>query len=107
MTQKNYLKKMKILDFENFYEFTTGKFMWTLSNDLLPGSIQLLFMKPTKVISGHEHDFLLPTINSEIKKRFISFNGIKIWRKIPSDLKAFNTFKGFKKGYSKYLQSIH
>ena len=81
--------------------------MWTLSNDLLPGSIQLLFMKPNKIIPGHEYDFLLPTIDSEIKRRFISFNGIKIWRKIPLDLKALNTFKGFKKGYSKYLQSIH
>ena len=41
--------KLKLLDFDQYYQLNTAKFMWNLSN-------------------------------TEVKRRFISFNGVKIWK---------------------------
>ena len=60
-------------------------------------------LKSDKIISGHENDFVLPTIHTEAKKRFISFNGVKVWKRIPEHLKTTNRFHQFKKDLSKYL----
>ena len=78
--------------------------MWKLSNSMLPDSINLLFSKCNKDISGHENDYVLPAINTESKRRFISFNGIKVWKRIPNHLKTIKIFHKFKKDFSKHLQ---
>ena len=72
---------------------------------MLPDSITSLFSKYNKVISGHENDFVLPVINNESKRRFILFNGIKVWERIPNHLKTIKIFSKFKKDFSKHLQS--
>ena len=61
--------------------------MWNLSNNKLPPGISSMFNKNVTSISGHENDFVLPVINTEVKKRFISFNGVKVWKKVPNNLK--------------------
>ena len=61
-------EKLKILDFDKFYKFTIGKFMWNLSNGMLSISITSLFERSDKIISERENDFDLPTINTEAKK---------------------------------------
>ena len=77
--------------------------MWNLSNGMLPISITSLFKRSDKIISGHENDFVPPTINTEAKKRFISLNGVKVWKRIPEHLKSTNRFHQFIKDLSKYL----
>ena len=57
-------------------------------------------------ISGHENDFVLPIINTEVKRRFMSFNGVKIWKKVPDNLKELKKFHQFKKEFTKHLLSI-
>ena len=71
---------------------------------MLPDSITLLFSKCNKDISGHENDSVLPAINTESKRRFISFNGIKVWKRIPNHLKTIKIFNKFKKDFSKHWQ---
>ena len=78
---------LRILNFDSYNEFTTGKFMWELSNNYLPMCITTLFKSSEIVIPGHENNFILPTISTEIKRRSITFNGIKVWKKIPNDIK--------------------
>ena len=51
-------EKLKSFDFDKFYEFIIGKFMWKLSDSMLPDSINLLFSKCNKDISGHENDYV-------------------------------------------------
>ena len=77
--------------------------MWNLSSNKLPRSISSVFNKNVMPISGHEYDFVLPVINTEIKRRFISFNGVKIWAKVPNNLKRLKNFISLKKN----LQSIY
>ena len=74
--------------------------MRNLSNDMLPISMSSLFKRSDQIISGRENDILLATINTEAKRRFISFNGVKVWEKIPEHLKTTNTFHQFKKDLS-------
>ena len=72
---------LRILNFDSYNEFTIGKFMWKLSNNYLPMCITTLFKSSEIVIPGHENNFILPTISIEIKRRSITFNGIKVWKK--------------------------
>ena len=65
-----------------------------------PNQYNVLIQKGDKIISGHENDFILPSVS---KKRFISFNSIKVWKRIPEHLKSTNRFHQFKKDLSKYL----
>ena len=73
--------KLKLLAFDQYYQLSTAKFMWNLSNDQLPLSICSMFKRNVTSISGHESDFVLPTITTELKRRFMSFNDVKIWKK--------------------------
>ena len=77
--------------------------MWNLSNGMLLISVTSSFKKSDKIISGHENNFVLPTINAEARKRFVSFNGIKVWKRSPEHLKTTNRFHQFRKDLSKYL----
>ena len=65
--------KLKLLDFDQYYQLSTAKFMWNLSNNKLPHSISSMFNKNVLSISGHENDFVLSVINTEVKRRFISW----------------------------------
>ena len=98
---------LRILNFDLYNEFTTGKFMWKLSNNYLPTCITTLFKSSEIVIPGHENNFILPTISTEIKRRSITFNGIKVWKKIPNDIKSDYMFSKFKKQLSKWLLSFN
>ena len=80
--------------------------MWNLSNNKLPLSISSMFKRNVTSISGHENDFVLPIINTEVKRRFMSFNGVKIWKKVPDNLKELKKFHQFKKEFTKHLLSI-
>ena len=101
-------ENLKILNFDLYNEFTIGKFMWKLSNNLLPNCINKLFKSNEvhKHIPGHENDFFLPAINTEIKRRTVTFKGIKIWKKIPSDIKSIPLFSKFKKQLHNSLLNI-
>ena len=46
--------------------------------------------------------FVLPIINTEVKRRFMSFNGVKIWKKVPDNLKELKKFHQFKKEFTKH-----
>ena len=98
--------KLKLLDFDQYYQLSTAKFMWNLSNNKLPLSISSMFKRNVTSISGHENDFVLPIINTEVKRRFMSFNGVKIWKKVPDNLKELKKFHQFKKEFTKHLLSI-
>ena len=98
---------LRILNFDSYNEFTIGKFMWKLSNNYLPTCITTLFKSSEIVIPGHENNFILPTISTEIKRRSITFNGIKVWKKIPNDIKSNKMFSKFKKQLSKWLLSFN
>ena len=84
----------KILNFDNYKDLNTAKFMWKLSKNKLPISISKLFNKQNSRNSLNLH---LPTINTNHKKRFVSYSGIKLWNSLPTELKEISLFSAFKK----------
>ena len=94
-------ENLRILNFDLYNEFTIGKYIWKLSNNYLSMCITTLFKSNEIVIPGHENNFMLPTFS-------ITFNGIKVWKKIPNDIKSNYMFSKFKrKQLSKWLLSFN
>ena len=76
-------KDFKILDFDKYRELHVAKFMWKLSKNEIPISISKLFKKQT---SRNVLNLQLPTINTNHKKRFVSYSGIKVWNSVPDKI---------------------
>ena len=58
-------ENLKILN--SYNEFAIGKFMWKISNNMLPNCINKFKSNEAhKHIPGHENDFFLPAINTKI-----------------------------------------
>ena len=99
--------KLKILDFHRYKTFTEGKFTWKASNNMLPANINNLFTKRGPLyVNSLKDDFALPNINTEYKRRHISYNGIKTWRQIPSAIREIPSFYSYKRKLKEHLFTI-
>ena len=68
----------------------------------IPESITKLF----KTSRTKDNDFILPTINTEYKHRFVSFSAVKQWKIIPKDIKNSVCMSSFKNSYIKHLNKL-
>ena len=93
------------LQFDEFHEFQIGTFMWKLDNGHMPGCITELF--PLKAnnnrITRQHSKYHLTIPKTNHKRRFITFHGLKVWHKIPTEIKSAKTLNGFKALFKKYL----
>ena len=96
-----------ILDFDRFTKQTISIFMWKISHGLAPVSFLNEF-KPKNVRRDIDNNmFQLPTINTDYKKRFVTYSGILIWNSLPIQLRIERRFPVFKSKLNKYyLNSI-
>ena len=72
--------------------------MWKLNNNLIPKSITKCFSKrPVRYFEPNtaSEEFAIPTINTEYKRRFISYTGVKVWREIPKLIQTKSTLSQF------------
>ena len=72
-------KDLNILNFDKYLQLSFGTLIWKVNNDETPQSISNLFERN----QARESDFRLANINTEYKRRFITFAGIKQLKKIP------------------------
>ena len=99
------LNEFKILTFDNNKKLIDNKFMWKLHNEELPIVFEKLF---TKRKAFHNKDngkeeFAIPAINTEYKRRFITYTGVKLWRGTPKEIRLKPTLKLFQKYYIAHL----
>ena len=87
---------IKILNFENYVKYVTAIFIWKVIN----GLAHVNFSHEFKLKSYHRGNSLtlhLPLVNTEYKKRFITFSGILVWNNLPMELRNLNMLHIFKK----------
>ena len=94
--------EFKILNFDNSKLLYFNKFMWKLTNNKIPTPIESIFTKRISRLTGKE-EFALPIINTEYKKRFVSYLGVKMWRETPTEIKTKPTLKRFQKKLYEHL----
>ena len=95
-----------ILNFDNNKKLIINKFMWKLNNNKLPHVMEKMFIKRQAFHTtgnGIEEEFAIPTINTEYKRRFISYTGVKLWRGIPRDIRDKPTIGQFQYYFMEYL----
>ena len=95
-----------ILNFNDSYTLQCAKFMYDINTGTQMDFLCQLFQKTT---SRHSYEtrqaakkkFAVPQARTNLKKRFITFNGVKIWNEIPLDIRS----KSVKRLFQKHLRN--
>ena len=100
--------KLGLLNFENLYKLEAAKFMYDISNNNLTSTICDLFQKTKarhsyKTRQATKNKFSFPLITTECRKKFITFDGVKIWNEIPLEIRSMSSKNLFKKYLHKWL----
>ena len=101
-------KRFKILNLEKLYKLETAKFMFQTNQENHSNFLQKEFIKTSKL---HCHNtrqssnlgFSLPSITTNFKKNFLTFDGVKLWNSLPIELKNTRNKHSFKKLMKSYL----
>ena len=96
---------MKILNFENQRILTLGKFLWKVRNNETPANIAMLFNSRTRVYGDNNYKYQIPTVNTELLKRNVVYQGPLVWNSIPADIKNKKNIFCFKKALRNYLSN--
>ena len=88
-----------ILSFDNLHNLTIGKFLWNLHNDKVPICIKSMFKHKinTNILTRNNAKFELPSPRTEVKRRFITYYGLKMWNQISPKIKASKSIDIFNK----------
>ena len=71
--------------------------MWKVANNETPNTIASLFSKRHRVYDGdNNYKYYIPTINTDLMKRNIIYQGPVIWNTIPSEIKNKKIFSPLK-----------
>jgi len=99
------IPEKSILNFDQMYELSVGKFIWQLHNSQLPSCISSLFTKrPVYNISTRSSTpYILINPKTAYLRRSVFFNGLKIWHKIPDLIKKSKSLQNFKKKFKMHL----
>ena len=105
---KPLFSKLGLLTFEDTYEFETAKFMYDVNNNNITSTLCDLFKKTNvqhsyKTRQVTQNQFSLPLVTTECFKKFITFNCIKIWNKIPLEIRSLSSKNKFSKVLYKWL----
>ena len=97
-------KDFNILDFDENYKYKLGIFMYKLNNNLLPENIDKMFKRLENEKKNVTSGYLLPHIKTNFGKRFITFQGVKLWKMIPTQIKEKCILQKFSKCYRKHIK---
>ena len=94
-------KSCEILTLTDIYKLELGKFMHKASTNLLPSSLNDLFMRPRY---PRQQQFLVPLVRTKFGERSLRYSGPKLWESLEPQLKdPILTCKAFSKAYKKIL----
>ena len=92
------LASTKILPTLLNINFASCKFIWKLKNKCCPPTIHdVLSNMGVKSNLRNQSKFIIPHTNLEIAKRFVTYEGIKNWNKLPSQVTCQSSLKSFSK----------
>ena len=86
-------KRLKILNFDKLYKLETAKMMFQVSHNKFSLENELIKTKTVHNYSTRQSSsegFSLPSISSNLKTNFLTFDGIKLWNSLPKELKQLN-----------------
>ena len=90
-------KQTKILPVDCNRKFNSGKFLWKINNSLCP-SLNSLFTK-----RQHDDSFHVPHRRLDVSQNSITYDSVKTWNAIPSQIKSCSSINLFKTKYKEYL----
>ena len=101
-------RRLKILNLEKLYKLETAKFMFEINQENNSNFLQNEFVKTKKLHSHNTRQstdlgFSLPSISTNFKKNFLTFDGVKLWNSLPMELKNTRSKHPFKKLMKIYL----
>ena len=101
-------KRFKLLNLDNLYKLETAKFMFHINQENSGNFLQKEFMKTSKLHcyntrQSSDLGFSLPSISTNFKRNFLTFDGVKIWNSLPLEIKSTRNKNPFKKMMKKYL----
>ncbi len=105
---KPLFSKLGLLNFEELYELEVAKLMYDVSNNNITSTICELFQKTStrhsyRTRQATTNQFSFPLVTMECRKKFITFNGIKIWSQITQEIRSMSNKKLFNKYNHKWL----
>ena len=78
--------QLGLLNFDDLFPFYSAVFMFKLANNLLPFVISSMFVHLGGKTRRNVGDYVLPRIQLDLCKKFISFSGVQSWLLLPSEL---------------------
>ena len=101
-------QRLKILNFDNLYMLETAKMMFQVKYNEF--SLENEFIKTKNVHKyntrqSSSEGFFLPSISTNLKKNFLTFDGIKVWNSLPIELKQMNNKRKFVKHMKQFLMT--
>lgn len=96
--------KLRIFSFEKQRILNIAKFMWKVANNETPNTIASLFSKRHRVYGDNNYKYYIPTINTDLMKRNIIYQGPVIWNTIPSEIKNKKNIFSFKNAFRKHMR---
>ena len=101
---KPLFKELNILEFDNQQSLIIGKFMWQVNNNEIPRNISKLFHVKSRIIGSENNTkYHIPSVNLNLVKNSVMFQGPKLWNGIPIDIRNKTSLLSFKTSYRKYL----
>ena len=95
--------QLKVFDLCNL---NIGTFMYNYCNNLLPSAFNDMFNSNNhNYNTRNASDFKYPKIRTELGRKSISYQGVKIWNEIPKYIKTSKNIKSFKHSYKNALIS--
>ena len=97
-------KSLKILSVEQTIKLAMGKLIWKLKNMFLPETTCEVFVSHRVSCNQRsENKYILPFRSSLIGKRFVTYDGLKIWNAIPEHISKCSFYNVFKKSFQSFL----
>ena len=91
----------KILPFDQNLQLTSTKLLWKAKNNLLPPTVNALF-----VPRADDQSFHLPFRRLEIAQQSSTYRGVQTWNKIPMSIRSKNSLDSLKTEAKPYLISL-
>ena len=100
------LKTSNILPINLNINLASCKFLWKLKNGYFSPTMQDIFTNMNVLQSQrNQTKYIVPHANLEPAKRFITYEGVKNWNKIPNEIVNSSSLKSFSKSYKNKLIS--
>ena len=86
-------KRFKLLNLDNLYKLETANFMFHIYQENSGNFLQKEFMKTSKLHCYNTRQlsnlgFSLPCISTNCKRPFLTFDAVRIWNSLPSEIKS-------------------